>query len=117
MKIEMPKKAMISKKEFVEELDAIIKRHDKCEIVNNALNDLEHGFFHSIPNPNEETAIKLLSGLIGLGISNDSPLMDWFYAHDREGRKNKSFWVAFGPVGDRQLLETPEQFYDFYVKE
>ena len=107
---------ILSKKEFVQELDKIIDNQSKVEKVNDALNNLETGFCHSLPNTNEETAIRLLSGLIGLGISDNSPLLDWFYTHDRDGRKNKSYMVSFGPVGDMQLLETPEQFYDFYTQ-
>ena len=106
---------IISKQEFTEELDKIINNQSKIEKVNQALDNLESGFYHSLPNINEENAIRLLSGLIGLGIKDDSPLIDWFYNTSRNGRINNDFWVSFGPVGDRQLLQTPEQFYDFYV--
>ena len=73
------------------------------------------GAFIVIPDVNEERAIKYLSGLIGLGIEDSTPLMDWYYSPFRKGRIQTDFWVSFGPVGDKQLLETPEDFYDFYV--
>ena len=106
---------MLSKEQFVEELDAIIEAQQKKQAVEDALDNYIRGFFHSIPDINEERAIKYLSALIGLEITDDSPLMDWYYSPTREGRIQKDFWVSFGPVGDKQLLETPEDFYDFYV--
>ena len=105
----------LSRHEFVEELNKIIDSQEKKQAVDNALDNYVKGFFHSVPDVNEERAIKYLSGLIGLGIDDDSPLMDWYYSPNRSGNVNTDFWVAFGPVGDKQLLETPEQFYDFYV--
>ena len=41
--------------------------------------------------------------------------MEWYYSPFRKGRIHTDFWVEFGPVGDKQLIETPEDFYDFYV--
>ena len=106
---------MLSKEQFVEELDAIIEAQQKKEAAEKALCDYIRGFYHIVPDANEERAVRYLSGLIGLEIEADSPLMEWYYSPTREGRIQKDFWVEFGPVGDRQLLETPEQFYDFYV--
>lgn len=108
---------MITKEQFVEELDAIIEAQQKKEAVEKALDNYVRGCFHNVPDVNEERAIKYLSGLIGLSIDDDSPLMDWYYNTEREGRINNGFWVSFGPVGDKQLLETPEDFYDFYAGE
>lgn len=108
---------ILTKNEFVEELNKIIDAQKKKQAVDSALDNYEHGFFHSTPDVNEERAIKYLSGLIGLGIGDDSPLIDWYYSPSREGDSNSDFWVSFGPVGDKQLLETPEQFYNFYVIE
>ena len=108
---------MISRERFVEELDAIIKAQQKKEAAEDAISKYVTGAYIIVPDVNEERAIKYLSGLIGLGIENDTPLMDWYYSPFRKGRIQTDFWVSFGPVGDKQLLETPEDFYDFYVGE
>ena len=106
---------MLSKEQFVEELDAIIKAEQKKQTVEDAIADYVPGAFIIVPDANEERAIRYLSGLIGLGLETDSALMDWYYSPFRKGRIHTDFWVSFGPVGDKQLIETPEQFYDFYV--
>ena len=106
---------MLSKEKFVEELDAIIEAEQKKQAVEDAVADYVPGAFIVIPDANEERAIRYLSGLIGLGLETNSALMDWYYSPFRKGRVHTDFWVSFGPVGDKQLLETPEQFYDFYV--
>lgn len=106
---------MLSKEQFVKELDAIIEAQQKKEAAEDAIYDYVPGAYIVIPDANEERAIRYLSGLIGLGIENNSALMDWYYSPFRKGRNHTDFWVSFGPVGDKQLIETPEQFYDFYV--
>lgn len=108
---------MISREQFVEELDAIIEAQQKKEAAEDAISKYIPGAFIVIPDVNEERAIKYLSGLIGLGVEDSTPLMDWYYSPFRKGRIQTDFWVSFGPVGDKQLLETPEDFYDFYVGE
>lgn len=106
---------MITKEQFVEELDAIIEAEQKKFVIEEAFNNYEHGFFHSIPDINEERAIRYLSALIGLEITDDSPLIDWYYCTTRDGRHNKDFIVTVD--GKKFLLATPEDFYDFYVGE
>lgn len=105
----------LSRHEFVEELNKIIDSQKKKQVVDNALDNYVKGFFHSVPDVNEERAIKYLSGLIGLGISDDSPLLDWYYSPSRNGDSNIDFFVSLESDTEPQLLETPEQFYDFYV--
>jgi hypothetical protein len=85
---------MITKEQFVEELDAIIEAQQKKQAVEDALDNYIRGFFHSIPDINEERAIKYLSALIGLEMSDDSPLMDWYYSPSRNGRINEDFIVS-----------------------
>lgn len=106
---------MLTKDQFVDELEEIIEAQQKKDVAAEFLEKYVKGAFMVIPDVNEERAIRYLSGLIGLGIETDSPLMDWYYSPSRSGSVNTDFWVSFGPVGDKQLLETPEQFYDFYV--
>ena len=106
---------MLNKEQFVEELDAIIEAQQKKETVEDALSDYVKGAFFIMPDVNEERAIRYLSGLIGLSTAEDSALMSWYYSPFRKGRVHTDFWVQFGPVGDKQLIETPEDFYDFYV--
>ena len=106
---------MISREQFVEELDAIIEAEQKKDAAEDAISKYIPGAFIVIPDVNEERAIRYLSGLIGLGLETDSALMDWYYSPFRKGRFHTDYWVSFGPVGDKQLIETPEDFYDFYV--
>lgn len=106
---------MITKEQFVKELDAIIEAQQKKQVVEDALDNYIRGFFHSIPDINEERAIRYLSALIGLEITDDSPLMDWYYSSSRNGRINEDFIVSID--GEKYALMTPEDFYDFYVGE
>ena len=103
---------MITKEQFVEELDAIIEAQQKKQTVEDALDNYIRGYFHSIPDINEERAIKYLSALIGLEMTDDSPLVDWYYNSSRKGRINEDFIVSCEK--EKYALMTPEDFYDFY---
>jgi hypothetical protein len=105
----------LSRHEFVEELNKIIDSQKKKQAVDNALDNYVKGFFHSVPDVNEERAIKYLSALIGLEITDDSPLMDWYYSPSRNGRINEDFIVSVDE--EKYALMTPEDFYDFYIGE
>lgn len=103
---------MITKEQFIEEITAIIEAQQKKQIIEDGLNGYIKGVFHCVPDANEERAVRYLSGLIGLGIDSDSPLMEWYYSPFRDGDENTDFCVEVD--GEKQILVTPEDFYDFY---
>lgn len=104
---------MIPKEKFVEELNQIIFAQEKREEIETKMSEYIKGFRFPIPDANEERAIRYLSGLIGLGIDNDSPLLDWYYSPFRHGVLNNGFVVRIEDE-EPKTLATPEDFYDFY---